>query len=74
MIENNKTCGNCFFSNTVELFDPVCASMGAVHKFKEDTGIDLIRTVQTKCHYGGAPQVVDAKLDWCHQWKSKDTY
>ena len=75
MTENTKTCSNCMYSNTVEVFDPFWGSLAqseTARKMKEESGLDITKALQTKCHYAGAPQVV-RKSDWCYQWKSKNT-
>ena len=61
------------YSNTVEFFNPFWASMAKTEtakRWKEETGLDLAKSLQMKCHYAGTPQVV-SKNDWCHQWKPK---
>jgi len=71
----DNTCNNCKYSNTVEVFDPVWAPFyqtEIVKRMQEESGVDLTKSLQMKCHYAGPPQVV-SKSDWCHQWSAKDT-
>jgi hypothetical protein len=71
---NDRTCKNCKYSNTVEVLDPVWSSISqweTVKRMQKETGLDITKALQMKCHYSGAPQVV-RKSDWCHQWSAKD--
>lgn len=68
MTEN--TCKNCKYSDTEEVLDPFWFSISqweTVKRMQEETGLDLTKKLQMKCHYAGAPQVV-GQNDWCHQW------
>lgn len=56
-----KKCGNCEFSRTIEILDPVAASFEHLKH--------LSKNKETRCHIQGAPQVVNPDVDWCYAWK-----
>lgn len=60
---NEKVCGNCRFSRTTRIFDPVAASFDHLKQFSEGS--------VTKCHIQGAPRQVDPVVDWCYKWETK---
>jgi hypothetical protein len=60
--EGDKVCGNCKFSRTTRIFDPVAASFDHMKQFSEGS--------VTKCHIQGAPRQVDPVVDWCFKWET----
>ena len=68
MTESRK-CKNCYYSETIKLFDPVLSVIPG--EGLEEFRLNQI-TTHTQCHYAGKPQFVDADKDWCHQWREKE--
>lgn len=67
-----KVCKNCRYSVTTEIIDPITVSFGenaqsSVKEMMKSMGL-LEPTRQLRCHYAGAPKIVDGDRDWCHQW------
>ena len=60
---NGRVCGNCRFSRTTEVFDPVAASFDHFKSFSKGK--------VTRCHIQGAPRRVDPVVDWCYKWEAK---